>query len=83
MRILLVEDEAGLAGPLVALLRRERYEVEWTDNTTQAQAHVDEHEPDLIALDVMLPEGEDAGFGFAQQLRQGGVWRGHFVSYRP
>lgn len=72
MRILLVEDEAGLAGPLVALLRRERYEVEWADNTSQAQTLVDEHEPDLIALDVMLPEGDDAGFRFARQLREGG-----------
>ncbi len=72
MRILLVEDEVGLAGPLVALLRRERYEVGWADNTTQARAYVDEHEPDLIALDVMLPEGEDAGFDLARQLRLGG-----------
>jgi DNA-binding response OmpR family regulator len=72
MRILLVEDEAGLAGPLLALLRRERYEVEWADNLDQAQKLVDELEPDLIVLDVMLPEGDDAGFRLAQQLRQGG-----------
>ncbi|MGK0619712.1 response regulator transcription factor [Meiothermus cerbereus] len=72
MRILLVEDEAGLAGPLLALLRRERYEVEWADSRDQAQKLVDELEPDLIALDVMLPEGDDAGFRLAQQLRQGG-----------
>ncbi len=72
MRILLVEDEVGLAGPLMALLRRERYEVEWAGSTAQAQAHLDDHDPDLIALDVMLPEGDDAGFRFAQQLRQGG-----------
>ncbi|WP_027882128.1 response regulator transcription factor [Meiothermus rufus] len=72
MRILLVEDEPGLAGPLVALLRRERYEVVWADNTPQARAQVDECEPDLIALDVMLPEGEDAGFRLARQLRLGG-----------
>lgn len=72
MRILLVEDSTDLAGPLVALLRREHYEVEWADNTSQAKKLVDELEPDLIALDVMLPEGEDAGFRLARQLRRGG-----------
>ncbi|WP_277188754.1 response regulator transcription factor [Meiothermus ruber] len=72
MRILLVEDNADLAGPLLALLQRERYEVEWADNLSQAQALVDKLEPDLIALDVMLPEGEDTGFRLARQLRRDG-----------
>lgn len=72
MRILLVEDEAGLAGPLVALLRRERYEVGWAEDLSSAQAAFLEAEPDLVALDVMLPEGEDAGFRFATELREGG-----------
>jgi DNA-binding response OmpR family regulator len=72
MRILLVEDSTDLAGPLVALLRRERYEVEWADSMAQAQKLIDELEPDLIALDVMLPEGDDAGFRLAKQLRREG-----------
>lgn len=72
MRILLVEDEAGLAGPLVALLRRERYEVRWADGLGSARVALLEAEPDLIALDVMLPEAENAGFTFAQEVRGGG-----------
>jgi DNA-binding response OmpR family regulator len=72
MRILLVEDESGLAGPLLALLRRERYEVEWADCLGKAREAFLEAEPDLIALDVMLPEGEDAGFVLAKELRESG-----------
>lgn len=56
----------------MALLRRERYEAEWADCIAQAEAKVSENEPDLIALDVMLPEGEDAGFRFARVLRDSG-----------
>ncbi len=69
MQILLVEDEPGLAGPLMALLRRERYEATWANNLTQAQTILADSEPDLIALDVMLPEGETAGFELAKELR--------------
>lgn len=72
MRILLVEDEAGLAGPLVALLRREHYEVTWADNLKSAREAFLEAEPDLIALDVMLPESEEAGFILAQEVRSSG-----------
>lgn len=69
MRILIVEDERDLAEPLINLLHRERYEVVWAANLEEAYRAVGEHEFDLAVLDVMLPEGEDAGFGFAMSLR--------------
>lgn len=69
MRILLVEDERDLAEPLTNLLHRERYEVVWAANLEEAYQAVSEHEFDLAVLDVMLPEGEDAGFEFAKSLR--------------
>ncbi|MER3442635.1 MAG: DNA-binding response regulator [Meiothermus sp.] len=72
MRILLVEDEEGLAQPLLALLRRERYATTWVSSVEAAYAVLADAEPDLLILDVMLPEGEDAGFELAQGLRQGG-----------
>jgi len=72
VRILLVEDEAGLAGPLVALLRRERYEVRWANDLRSARQAFLEAEPDLLALDVMLPESEEAGFIFAHEVRGSG-----------
>ena len=72
MRILLVEDEDGLARPLEALLRHERYEVHWAASLTEARSAFLEGEPDLIALDIMLPEGDSAGLSLAKEVRSSG-----------
>jgi DNA-binding response OmpR family regulator len=72
MRILLVEDETGLAEPLLALLARERYETRWAFDLRSAQRALVSGEPDLTVLDVMLPDGEDAGFDLARMLRGAG-----------
>ncbi|GIW24355.1 response regulator transcription factor [Meiothermus sp.] len=72
MRILLVEDETDLARLLTKLLNRERHQVEWARSQLEAYAKLEALEPDLVILDVMLPEGDAAGFSFAEQLRQGG-----------
>lgn len=72
MRILLVEDETDLARLLTKLLNRERHQVEWARNQLEAYAKLEESEPDLVILDVMLPESDAAGFSLAAQLRQGG-----------
>ncbi|MBF6595452.1 MAG: response regulator transcription factor [Thermaceae bacterium] len=69
MRILLLEDEADLAKPLVAILRQKQYEVVWADHLAKAFDYMAEAEPDLLILDVILPEGEDAGFEFALTVR--------------
>ncbi len=72
MRILVVEDEAGLRRPLAALLRRQGHEVAEAGSLEEAWEAFVELEPDLISLDVMLPEGEEAGFTFAERLRASG-----------
>jgi DNA-binding response OmpR family regulator len=69
MRILLVEDEADLARPVAALLRAERYEVGWAATIDDAYRALAEREPDLLVLDVMFPESENAGFELARALR--------------
>jgi DNA-binding response OmpR family regulator len=72
MKILIVEDEAILGQTLVKLLVHEGYQALWADSVDKAWGMMLEQEVDLIALDVMLPEGEDAGFTFAQTLRDTG-----------
>ncbi|MEZ0347538.1 MAG: response regulator transcription factor [Thermus sp.] len=72
MRVLVVEDEEGILEPVVALLRRERYEAVGARDLEEAWAKLAEGEPDVLVLDVMLPEGEDAGFRFAEALRGSG-----------
>jgi DNA-binding response OmpR family regulator len=75
MRILLVEDEADLAGPLLELLRREAHEVVWVEALAPALAAL--HHPfDLVVLDVMLPDADDAGFRLAESLRGQGFGGG-------
>lgn len=78
MRILLVEDEHDLAEPLTQLLRRERYDVVWADTLAAAYDALAEGTFDLAVLDVMLPEGEDAGFRLAETLRAGD-FAGHIL----
>lgn len=72
MNILVVEDEAILGETLKALLQRNNYQATHADSYESAWDAFIEREPDLVALDVMLPEGEDAGFEFARELRESG-----------
>jgi len=78
MHSLLVEDERDLAGPLTQLLHRERYDVVWADALAAAYDALAEGPFDLAVLDVMLPEGEDAGFRLAETLRAGD-FAGHIL----
>lgn len=72
MRILLLEDQADIAEPLVDVLRRARYEVVAAKSLDEAYEALASATFDLAILDVMLPTGEDAGFEFAADLRQVG-----------
>ena len=72
MRILLVEDETGLREPMAAYLERQGYTVATAASIEEARDSLIEAEPDLVLLDVMLPEGVDAGFEFASELRDVG-----------
>jgi two-component system, OmpR family, response regulator QseB len=72
MTVLIVEDEAILGQTLKKLLEHEGYRAHWADSLTSAWACLLDMEIDLIALDIMLPEGEDAGLKFADELRSSG-----------
>ena len=70
-RILVVEDEAGIALSLEDDLKLEGYEVEVAGDGVTASRRGREGEFALIVLDVMLP-GKD-GFQVCRELRRGGV----------
>lgn len=55
-RILLVEDDARLLEFLADRLRRDGYQVTSTSRGSDALAAVDRHWPELIILDLMLPD---------------------------
>jgi len=68
-RILIVEDNAGLASVLSDNLALEGFDVQTVDDGDLAIAKAREFAPDLIVLDVMLP-GKN-GFELCGLLRQG------------
>jgi two-component system, OmpR family, response regulator RegX3 len=64
MRVLLVEDEDAIAEPLAEGLRREGFDVERTATGSAALAARD---PDLVLLDIRLPDVD--GLTVCRQLR--------------
>ena len=64
-RVLVVEDEPDLAAVGAAYLRNEGFEVDIAANGPEAVSMARALEPDLIALDIMLP-----GFDGLEVCRQ-------------
>lgn len=69
MRILLVEDDPRLAELVVEGLAEDGLIVEHAQSATVGDAMSEMQTYDLILLDVMLPEGRQAGFELAKTLR--------------
>ncbi|MCB0970848.1 MAG: response regulator transcription factor [Acidimicrobiales bacterium] len=67
-RLLLVDDEDNLRSMLEAALRHSGFEVHPAANGRDALDAVGEVKPDLIVLDVMLPDLD--GFDVCQRLRR-------------
>jgi two-component system, OmpR family, response regulator RegX3 len=67
-RILLVEDEAGISDPLAESLGREGFDTEVTPTLAGARDAFRRQAPDLILLDVMLPDGD--GRDLAREIRK-------------
>ena len=66
-RILVIEDEPGIAEPLVAHLGREGFEATAVGTVADARATFDDAPPAVVILDVMLPDGD--GFDILGKLR--------------
>lgn len=66
-RILVVEDERNLAETLAERLSASGYTVDRADSVAHALEAVQHHVPDLVLLDVGLPDGD--GFTLARELR--------------
>ncbi|MBB4938000.1 two-component system OmpR family response regulator [Streptosporangium album] len=69
--LLIVEDEPNILELLAASLRFAGFGVNTAGNGTDAVAAVQRHRPDLIVLDVMLPDMD--GFDVVRRLRGGGT----------
>ena len=66
-KILLVDDDKDTLRLVGLMLRRQGYEVRAVDNGAQAITMAQEETPDLILLDIMMPEMD--GYEVARRLR--------------
>jgi two-component system OmpR family response regulator len=70
-QVLIVDDEPNIRDLLATSLRFAGYEIQTAANGAQAVAAVTESEPDIILLDVMLPDMN--GFSVTKKLRSAGI----------
>lgn len=66
-RILLVEDDEGLASVYIARLEAEDFDIRHVPNGEEALSNAIEYKPDMILLDVMMPK--ISGFDVLDILR--------------
>lgn len=67
-RILLVDDEVSIQRAVVPLLRSRGYEVEAASTAKDALAAIEERQPDLVILDLGLPDMD--GLEVCDRVRQ-------------
>ena len=72
MRILLVEDDPRLAALILEGLGEDGLMVNLAGNASMGLSMSELQTFDLLILDVMLPEGREAGFEMARQIRARG-----------
>ena len=70
-RLLVVEDEPSICELLAASLRYAGFQVVTAAAGTEAVEKAGRHRPDLIVLDIMLPDMD--GFDVVRRLRSGGA----------
>lgn len=70
--ILLVDDEDAIRTALAAALERADFQVLEAQNGVQALELVDKHEPDLIVLDILMPDMD--GREVCRRLREAEDW---------
>ena len=69
--ILIIEDDPGVAEALLEGIGDEGYAVHWEATGGGGVEYAKESTPQLIVLDVRLPDG--SGFDFCRQMRQLGL----------
>lgn len=78
--ILVVDDEESYQEALTVGLAVEGYRVVGAGSLAEARAAIERSRPDLVLLDVMLPDG--SGIDFCRELAQSGVTPVIMVSAR-
>jgi DNA-binding response OmpR family regulator len=72
-KILIADDEPNIVAALEFLLQRSGYEVLLARDGDEALKQVEQHLPDLVLLDVMMPL--KSGYEVCQRMRERVAWR--------
>jgi len=70
-KVLVIDDEAMIRKTVRLACEKEGYAVQEAENGTEALAKVDSFRPDLILLDLMLPD--ISGFDVCRDIRRSGT----------
>lgn len=70
---LIIEDNPPLAQFYSRVLEYQGFDCAWVANCEQAMSHLREESPDLILLDVILPDGN--GLDFLEKATALGSWK--------
>jgi two-component system, OmpR family, response regulator len=73
LRVLVVEDEASLRNALVDLLFAEGWTAAAASDGADAWRMLDDFRPDIILLDLVMPNAQLDGFGLLARLRDSRV----------
>jgi DNA-binding response OmpR family regulator len=73
-RVLVVDDEPNIVMSLEFLMRRAGFDVQVARNGREALAALDGTPPDLLLLDVMMPEFD--GYEVCERIRSRSEWNG-------
>lgn len=71
-KVLIVDDEPNIVAALEYLLQRSGYEVRSAPNGEEALRQVESFGPDLVLLDVMMPQR--SGYDVCQRIREHPEW---------
>jgi DNA-binding response OmpR family regulator len=72
-RVLIADDEPNIVAALEYLLQRSGYQVHIARNGDDALRLIEEHRPDLVLLDVMMPLR--SGYDVCRRMREHEDWR--------
>ncbi|NIM94228.1 MAG: response regulator [Anaerolineales bacterium] len=70
--VLIVDDEEAIRSGLASALKRARFNVIEASDGTMALTMVEKHHPDIIVLDILMPEMD--GREVCRRLRQANDW---------
>jgi DNA-binding response OmpR family regulator len=65
--ILVIEDNHAILDVITLILQSEAYKVSGFNKSADMMKHIEESKPDLIILDIMLPDGD--GRDLLKQIR--------------